>query len=232
MATLTGRTAPGHWKIPNHQGALVCADVDHDMNLTIASPQCNDWKTHQELENRALAQLPEDRVWRTPMADGHAVYYLVSEKPLVLAHVPSGDGYQALPATIRGLTLEEVKRDIGFDIRSREIFRKHMAERESNPEPPPKPPLPTIRTIPVSIAQETNDREEDTRYSARLVQPHPNLDAVGYGKTPETAASQLRIKIGKALMEGTVWASKPLENYTQNLSISLNVQQHSNLHQP
>jgi len=44
-----------------------------------------------------------------PRADGHAIYCVVSEKPLKLFHVPYGDAWTADPATIRGLRLADVQ---------------------------------------------------------------------------------------------------------------------------
>ncbi len=43
-----------------------------------------------------------------PYADGYAVYRVKSDKPLTLEHVPFGDAWQADPATIRGLRLQDV----------------------------------------------------------------------------------------------------------------------------
>jgi len=44
-----------------------------------------------------------------PIADGRAIYQVIKEKPLQLAHVAFSDGWQADPITIRGLKLEDVK---------------------------------------------------------------------------------------------------------------------------
>lgn len=53
-----------------------------------------------------------------PMADGAALYAVVSESPLVVRHVPHGDAWHAAAATIRGLTMRDVeaqrRRDAAF----------------------------------------------------------------------------------------------------------------------
>jgi len=43
-----------------------------------------------------------------PYADGQAFYRVVSVKPLKLQHIPYGDGWMALPSTIRGLRVDDV----------------------------------------------------------------------------------------------------------------------------
>lgn len=53
-----------------------------------------------------------------PVADGYALYAVTSEKPLTLRHIPFGDGYQAAAATIRGLTIA--------DVRHQEAYRQAM----------------------------------------------------------------------------------------------------------
>lgn len=67
---------------------------------------------YRDYDARATALLREiearHTIWRTPVADGYAMYAVVNERPLTLKHIPYGDGYQAAGATIRGLTMAEV----------------------------------------------------------------------------------------------------------------------------
>lgn len=42
--------------------------------------------------------------------DGHAVYMVIKQHPLTLAHVEIGDGYGVEPETIRGLRLVDAER--------------------------------------------------------------------------------------------------------------------------
>lgn len=42
--------------------------------------------------------------------DGSAVYMVIKQRPLTVAHVEIGDGYRVEPETIRGLRLVDVKR--------------------------------------------------------------------------------------------------------------------------
>lgn len=50
-----------------------------------------------------------------PVADGSAQYMVISEKPLKLVHIAFGDAYQVSAATIRGLTLTDVRRMVQAD---------------------------------------------------------------------------------------------------------------------
>lgn len=49
-------------------------------------------------------------VARFPVADGYALYAVMSESPLVLKHIPFCDAYQAAAATIRGFNLADLER--------------------------------------------------------------------------------------------------------------------------
>lgn len=49
------------------------------------------------------------------VGDGYAQYMVLREKPLSLAHLAFGDAYQVSGATIRGLTLADVKRMVAAD---------------------------------------------------------------------------------------------------------------------
>ena len=71
----------------------------------IEKPEFGDWNTYAE---RVRAYQEELKAWceqngkgkykgkmvRFPVADGFAIYYILSLSPLVLIHDDSGDGYQ------------------------------------------------------------------------------------------------------------------------------------------
>lgn len=57
-----------------------------------------------------------------PVADGRAMYYVKSERPLVLQHIPLWDAYQVHPAMIRGLTVADVRSMVQRNRRFTEIF--------------------------------------------------------------------------------------------------------------
>lgn len=63
-----------------------------------------------------------------PWADGHAIYRVVSAKPLKVRHIPYGDAWRVDPATIRGLRLEDVLRKV---VAARG-FKAMFASRVSN----------------------------------------------------------------------------------------------------
>jgi len=72
--------------------------------------QDEDWEAHFERQDELVKEIERTRtVWRTPVADGYALYLVVKESPLTLQHIPYGDGYRAAGATIRGLTLADVE---------------------------------------------------------------------------------------------------------------------------
>lgn len=58
--------------------------------------------------------IPWDRVMTFPVADGRACYLVVSEKPFTLQHIPVGDAWQIDYAHIRGLRLEDWRRQRQF----------------------------------------------------------------------------------------------------------------------
>lgn len=68
------------------------------------------WEDHHRRQERLLEEVRgRGTVLQFPVADGYAMYLVVSEKPLTLQHVPFCDGYQVSAATIRGVTMREVE---------------------------------------------------------------------------------------------------------------------------
>lgn len=75
-----------------------------------------DWRAYGERIDARLKEIEAANVVvKFPVADGYALYTVSSEKPLVLRHVPYGDAYQAAAATIRGLTVADVRKQQAFD---------------------------------------------------------------------------------------------------------------------
>lgn len=106
-------------------------------------PAPGDWEKHEkeswdQFDRRQEAMLesltlkdkarPDDQVvdglLRFPVADGHAYYVVASEKPLVLQHVPFGDGYHVSAAEIRGLRLQDVKFQLKAERELEALFSK------------------------------------------------------------------------------------------------------------
>lgn len=54
--------------------------------------------------------IPADRIMSFPVADGRAFYFVFSEKPFVLQHIPHGDAWQIPAAHLKGLRIEDWKR--------------------------------------------------------------------------------------------------------------------------
>lgn len=57
-----------------------------------------------------------------PRADNYARYMIVSEKPLTLIHINTGDGYAIEAALIRGLRLADLRVMVDRDRAMRELF--------------------------------------------------------------------------------------------------------------
>ena len=78
------------------------------------------WEQH----DKDFEAIPPDRIFSHPYADGSAYYYIVSDKPLVLQHIPYGDAWQLPYAHIRGLRL--------CDIEAKRKWSKSMEELLDN----------------------------------------------------------------------------------------------------
>ena len=104
MATVKG-TAKGHW----------------DSGYNLAACGCPNYRVHMLKEQEDLVALGD--IIQLPFADSTAVYQVVSIKPPVLKHVPMGDAWQALPATIRGLRAVDLQQMIDSDKAMRELFK-------------------------------------------------------------------------------------------------------------
>lgn len=79
----------------------------------------------EKMEDATLA-LPEGEIVGAlvsfQIADGYAYYYVKSEKPLILEHVPFGDGYRIPGYAIRGLTAKDIRFMVSTTRAMHEIF--------------------------------------------------------------------------------------------------------------
>lgn len=78
-----------------------------------------DSKTYFSRIDNLIASIPQDRIMTFPVCDGKALYFVMSEKPLVLQHIPFGDAYKIPDAHLRGLRIEDWKKQLQF----RSLFR-------------------------------------------------------------------------------------------------------------
>ena len=124
MATLVKRLPPGHFQERDKDGNMRCIEVD-DKGRKTPGEQCAGYKQHLGREYESVGKLPANRVWRQQVADGYAVYYIVSEKPLKLAHVAVGDGYNVHTVTIRGLRLKDVQQAQEVEQRMAEFLARN-----------------------------------------------------------------------------------------------------------
>jgi hypothetical protein len=82
-------------------------------NKTYPMPeQTQDWQKWITESEKALAEIPEDRLFFTGYADGNAYYFVESFKPLILQHVPYLDAWELPYAHIEGLSASDVKNTI------------------------------------------------------------------------------------------------------------------------
>ena len=122
MARLCRNLPPGHWHDVTAQASGGCIHVDQNGVKTPAVQPCKTFTDQLDAELQSLQALPRDRVWKTPVADGHAYYYVRSETPLVFLHIPYCDRWQAHPALLRGLTLDDVRHQIQLERRIEDLF--------------------------------------------------------------------------------------------------------------
>ncbi len=128
MATLSRKLGPGHYQnyLPDRE--RVCVDINEDGTNTTSPEVCADHRAHNQKESEALEGI-KDKIWRIPVADGFAEYYVESVDPPVLRHLPIGDAYTAHPALIRGLTGAEIQADLDREVRIQELFAKKQEDQ-------------------------------------------------------------------------------------------------------
>ena len=102
-----------------------------DRENDFAGDIMTDIKLHQEALDELIKKsnaLPEGElkgyVFSEPVADGSAYYLVDSVKPLVVRHIPFLDGYRVQPYTIRGLTINDLKRRQKLSLSWARIFDK------------------------------------------------------------------------------------------------------------
>lgn len=67
------------------------------------------WEAYNARTDALLRDIEKShRVISFPVADGCALYAVISETPLILRHIPYGDGYVVPGAHIRGLRLSDI----------------------------------------------------------------------------------------------------------------------------
>lgn len=92
------------------------------------------WNDQQKKLDELLEKshnLPEgeiiDGVISFQVADGYAMYRVVSMKPLKVQHIPFGDSYRVDNMTIRGMRLKDVKDILARERALYQLFAKDSA---------------------------------------------------------------------------------------------------------
>lgn len=78
-----------------------------------------DWKKYDEESEKALEEIPYERIYSYPVGDGNAIYYIESFSPPILQHVPYSDCWQVSPAHIKGLKEQDLRKHVEV----RKLFR-------------------------------------------------------------------------------------------------------------
>jgi len=99
MAMLSKSPCPGGWsQLPDEK-------LDDYLKRTEAMLQRLLAKSREAAADGEAAGI----VLQFPVADGHAFYVVMKEKPLTLQHIPFSDAWQIPAAHVRGLTLRDVR---------------------------------------------------------------------------------------------------------------------------
>lgn len=109
MARLDAKTYPGHWDTCKY-------NCDGGTFMDCIAKESAD-----------LDAIPADKLFASPVADGQALYYVKSLKPLVLQHIPFGDGYQIHGAMMRGLRVADIEQ-----YQESQAFWHRVAEEQRN----------------------------------------------------------------------------------------------------
>lgn len=106
MARLDPNPAPGDWEFPHGASSSELNEYWHkqDEQLQKLSDASN-----KITEEQIRAGKVEGGLIRFPVADGYAIYLVISSSPLVLQHVPTGDAWRISDAHMRGLKLKDVQ---------------------------------------------------------------------------------------------------------------------------
>lgn len=113
MAQLSNTSAPGHWSVYDEHFKLTCDCTSYDMHMKKEQDSFDVLRAESE---EAIRQGNcENYIYSQGVADGLAMYRVISTKPLMLQHIPVGDAYRIHPATIRGLRLSDITEAMTFD---------------------------------------------------------------------------------------------------------------------
>jgi len=90
------------------------------LNTQYKLPGLGKWEDHL----KAFEAIPSDRIYSYPCADSSAYYYIKSDNPLVLQHIPFCDGWTLPPAHLRGLRLSDIEEKRAWNRSLAELFSK------------------------------------------------------------------------------------------------------------
>jgi hypothetical protein len=81
------------------------------------------WREDDKMQRQRLDELfATGKVVQWGRGDGYAMYYVESERPLILRHIPYGDAWTVELAFIRGLRLRDIKDNLQHHAALRAIF--------------------------------------------------------------------------------------------------------------
>jgi hypothetical protein len=103
-----------------------------ELKASMVFNHSEDWKTQMERQHKALREIEKKyETIKFGVADGYAIYAVLSMKPLTLMHIPYMDGYHADPILLRGLKASDVEKRLLGEKKMKEFFSKaKMVEKE------------------------------------------------------------------------------------------------------
>lgn len=103
MAVLSPKAYPGNWYPEEFDGATYSKFMQE---AETAFEKL--WKSQPKSTAKSLV----GAVLRFPRGDGYAIYVVVKDKPLTVAHVPIGDAWATSASEIRGLRAQDVRQQL------------------------------------------------------------------------------------------------------------------------
>ena len=82
---------------------------------------------------KQLDAIPSDKVIQFPIADGYAMYFIKSIRPLTLQHIPYGDAWQIPTAHMRGLKKADVEHMISREAGLKKLFADAKKRQQDEP---------------------------------------------------------------------------------------------------
>ena len=108
------------WRIEDVSERVVISDKPYPGKWDKKASESYD--AYMKRTEKLWKAIDQTKVINFQIADGYASYFVSAGTPLVLAHIPYGDGYRASDDTLNGLTVDRVKDMLGQSEGLAEVF--------------------------------------------------------------------------------------------------------------